>query len=53
MGFTIEQATAAVKSLHPSTLEWLRTVQNYIRYANQTGQFDEVESYLKRVKRHL
>lgn len=42
-----------VKAATPSTLEWLRTVQNYVRYANQTGQFDEVEAYLKRVKRHI
>ncbi|MFZ5814404.1 MAG: AAA family ATPase [Bacillota bacterium] len=48
-----EDLLRSVKALHPSTLEWLRTVQNYIRYANQTGQFDEVEAYLKRVKRHL
>ena len=35
-----------IKSTKPSTLEWLRTISTYIRYANQTGLCDDVERYL-------
>lgn len=35
-----------LKDLQPSTLEWLRTAKNYVKYANQTGLYNDVEKYL-------
>ena len=42
-----EDLLEAVRQLQPSTLEWLRTVKNYVTYANQSGLYDEVEKFLK------
>ncbi|MGN4124593.1 ATP-binding protein [Lysinibacillus sphaericus] len=36
-----------LKDLQPSTLEWLRTAKNYVKYANQTGLYNDVEKYLR------
>ncbi|HZG13618.1 MAG TPA: AAA family ATPase [Candidatus Bathyarchaeia archaeon] len=44
----LQQAIAGTK---PSTIEWLRTVKNYVKYANQAGMYDDVEEYLSRVKK--
>lgn len=37
----------ALASAVPSTLEWLRTAKNYVRYANQSGAYNDVEDYLR------
>jgi SpoVK/Ycf46/Vps4 family AAA+-type ATPase len=39
-----------VKSTKPSTVEWLRTIKNYVKYANQGGLYDEVQGYLAKHK---
>ena len=44
---------AAVNGHVPSTLEWLLTIKNYVRYANQSGLYEEVAAYLKKQKRLL
>jgi SpoVK/Ycf46/Vps4 family AAA+-type ATPase len=31
----------------PSTLGWMKTVKDFVKYANQTGFYNEVENYLK------
>lgn len=31
----------------PSTLEWLKTVRNVVKYAGDDGSYREVEKYLK------
>lgn len=36
-----------LKDLQPSTLEWLRTAKNYVKYANQGGLYNDVEKYLR------
>ncbi len=36
-----------LKDLQPSTLEWLRTAKNYVKYSNQTGLYNDVEKYLR------
>jgi transitional endoplasmic reticulum ATPase len=36
----------ALHSMRPSTLEWLATARNYVEFANQSGGFDEVASFL-------
>ncbi|MGE7947577.1 AAA family ATPase [Lysinibacillus sp. NPDC093688] len=33
--------------VQPSTLEWLRTAKNYVKYANQSGLYNDVEKYLR------
>lgn len=43
----------AIDHTKPSTLEWLRTIRNYVTYANQAGLYDDVSDYLKKVKKHL
>lgn len=43
----------AIGSTRPSTLEWLRTIKNYVKYANQSGLYDDVERYLSQHKRLL
>lgn len=37
----------ALKKLRPTTEEWLRTAQNYARYSNETGAYDEIRDYLE------
>ncbi|MGG4447393.1 AAA family ATPase [Brevibacillus sp. HB1.2] len=41
----------SIASTHPSTIDWLRTVKNYVKYANQGGLYNDVESFLSRYKR--
>lgn len=41
----------AIASTQPSTIEWLRTVKNYVKYANQGGLYNDVEAFLSRYKR--
>lgn len=36
-----------LEGLRPSTLEWLRTAKNYVKYANQSGLYNDVEKYLR------
>ena len=43
-----QAAAATVKS---SALEWLASAKNHARYANVAGQYDELETYLKKIKR--
>lgn len=31
----------------PSTLGWLKTISTYVKYANQTGYYNDVEDYLR------
>ena len=36
-----------LEEVQPSTLDWLRTAKNYVKYANQSGLYNEVEKYLR------
>ncbi|UPW81827.1 ATP-binding protein [Lysinibacillus sp. Ag94] len=36
-----------LEEVQPSTLEWLRTAKNYVKYANQSGLYNDVEKYLR------
>jgi transitional endoplasmic reticulum ATPase len=40
----------ALRQMQPSTLDWLRTVRNVVKYAGDDGSYKDVEQYLKRVK---
>ncbi|MDR1573065.1 MAG: ATP-binding protein [Clostridiales Family XIII bacterium] len=37
----------------PSTIGWMKTISDYIRYANQTGFYNDVEEYLRENKRQF
>jgi SpoVK/Ycf46/Vps4 family AAA+-type ATPase len=38
----------AIEKTKPSTLEWLKTINNYVKYANQTGLYDDVDQYIRK-----
>ena len=38
----------AIREINPSTLEWLKTAENYVKYSNQSGLYDDVLKYLTR-----
>lgn len=40
----------ALTSLQPSTVDWLRTARNLVKYAGDDGSYRDVESYLKKTK---
>lgn len=40
----------AISYTKPSTLDWLRTIKNYVKYANQGGHYNDVERFLSSVK---
>jgi ATP-dependent 26S proteasome regulatory subunit len=39
---------AALKQVKPTTHEWLTTARNHARYANESGQYDDVLEFLER-----
>ncbi|WP_445479855.1 AAA family ATPase [Lysinibacillus irui] len=43
----------ALQELQPSTLDWLRTAKNYVKYANQSGLYNDVEKYLRTYARYI
>lgn len=49
-GLAMADFDAAIAQLQPSTLDWLRTVRNVVKYAGDDGTYKEVEQHLKRVK---
>ncbi|HEY7955029.1 MAG TPA: AAA family ATPase [Polyangia bacterium] len=40
---------AATKRVRPSTLEWFSSARNFATYANESGQYDEVIDYLRKM----
>lgn len=47
---TMKDLLTAVSSTRPSTIEWLKTIKNYVKYANQSGLYNDVEDYLSRYR---
>lgn len=43
-----EHLFESVKTVRPTTLEWLSTARNYAKYANDAGQYTEVLDFLKK-----
>ncbi len=39
---------AALAEVKPTSMEWLTTARNYARYANESGQYDEVLAWLEK-----
>jgi AAA+ superfamily predicted ATPase len=44
---SIEHLRRALAETKPTTLEWLTSARNHARYANESGQYDEVLDFLK------
>jgi SpoVK/Ycf46/Vps4 family AAA+-type ATPase len=47
---TAADFTHALASVQPSTVEWLRTARNLVKYAGDDGSYRDVESYLKKTR---
>jgi SpoVK/Ycf46/Vps4 family AAA+-type ATPase len=43
---TMAHLKTALADRKPTTVEWLTTARNYARYANESGQYDEVLKFL-------
>ncbi|MED1794194.1 ATP-binding protein [Brevibacillus nitrificans] len=41
----------SIAATRPTTIEWLRTAKNYVKYANDEGLYDGVEHFLAEQKR--
>ncbi|WP_338752184.1 ATP-binding protein [Bacillus sp. FJAT-52991] len=48
-----EDLLNVLKTQQPSTLEWLRTAKNYVKYANQSGLYNDIEQYLRKYGRKI
>jgi SpoVK/Ycf46/Vps4 family AAA+-type ATPase len=44
---TTAQLLAATKSVRPSTGPWFESARNHVRYANESGEYDELAAYLR------
>ncbi len=40
-----------LKRIQSSATDWLSTAKNYAKYSNESGQYDEVADFLRRLKR--
>lgn len=43
-----DHLVGSLAEVKATTLEWLNTARNYARYANESGQYDDVLEFLKR-----
>lgn len=50
---TTDDLVMALQERQPSTLDWLRTAKNYVKYANQSGLYNDVEKYLRAHARYI
>jgi SpoVK/Ycf46/Vps4 family AAA+-type ATPase len=44
---TMEDLLEAISTTKPTTIEWLTTIRNYIKYGNQSGIYSEAAAYIK------
>jgi SpoVK/Ycf46/Vps4 family AAA+-type ATPase len=44
---TGEQLRQAIKTTRPSTEAWFESARNHVRYANESGEYDELATYLR------
>ena len=47
---TTGDLVAAAGRVRPTTKEWFESAKNFVTFANQSGQYDEVAEYLRRYK---
>lgn len=50
-GLRTSDLLAALEGMTPSTVDWLRTARNLVKFSGSDSSYREVERYLKRVKR--
>ncbi|MDI2588772.1 ATP-binding protein [Psychrobacillus sp. NEAU-3TGS] len=43
----------ALSNQQASTLDWLRTAKNYVKYSNQSGLYNDIEKYLQKHSRSI
>ena len=43
---TNKDLLGVVKEMRPSTIEWLATANDYVKYSNQSGMYDRVKEYI-------
>ncbi|MBI3919858.1 MAG: ATP-binding protein [Armatimonadetes bacterium] len=48
---SMEDFERELKQMTSSASEWLVSARNYARYSNESGQYDELVEYLKKIKR--
>ena len=44
---TTRDLVQAADRLNPTIMEWFSTARNYVLYANESGQYDDLKDYLK------
>jgi SpoVK/Ycf46/Vps4 family AAA+-type ATPase len=44
----MEELRAAIVATRPSTTAWFESARNHVRYANESGEYDELASHLSR-----
>lgn len=44
---TMDQLVASINSVRPSTGPWFESARNYVRYANESGDYDELAQYFR------
>lgn len=49
-GLRADDFEYAMRQVHASTLDWLRTVRNVVKYAGADGNYKDVEQYLKKAR---
>ncbi|NRR20396.1 ATP-binding protein [Brevibacillus sp. MS2.2] len=42
---------SALQVVKPTTMEWLQTAKNYVKYSNQSGLYNDVEHYIRQFGR--
>lgn len=43
----MEHLVASINSARPSTSPWFESARNYVRYANEAGEYDELAAYFR------
>jgi len=46
----VDDLRSAIRSTRPSTAAWFESARNHVRYANSTGEYDELAAYLRQRK---
>jgi AAA+ superfamily predicted ATPase len=42
-----------LSEVKPTTLDWLRTAKNYVKYSNHSGLYNDIEAYLRKFGRQI
>jgi SpoVK/Ycf46/Vps4 family AAA+-type ATPase len=45
---TMNHVETAIGQIRPTTIEWLTTARNYAKYANESGQYNDVLAFLNK-----